>query len=228
MTSGLPAADSARRHIRSRFLEIDTAMVADILDELNRPDQALAPGIGPVVGERIAGWAFTIRGQSEMTDLTGDAVKMRACGEIGRHQIAVWAGGGSGIAYFGELIALGMQQQGCEGAVVAGGVRDTAALRNAGFPVFAHHVSPVQSIGRWRVDSWQVPLDVPGATTPTVTIAPDDFLLGDGDGVVVIPAELIEPVLERAAELTAAEAEIRAALASGASLSECLSRFGHV
>jgi 4-hydroxy-4-methyl-2-oxoglutarate aldolase len=228
MTSGLPDADSARRDIRSRFLTIDTAMVADILDELNHPDQGLAPSIRPVVGERIAGWAFTIRGHSEATDATGDALKMRACGEIGGQHVAVWAGGGSGIAYFGELIALGLQQQGCEGAVVAGGVRDTAALRTAGFPVFAQHVSPIQSIGRWRVDSWQVPLDVPGATTPTVTVRPDDFLLGDGDGVVVIPAALIEPVLERAEQLIAVEAEIRIKLASGASLSECLSRFGHV
>jgi 4-hydroxy-4-methyl-2-oxoglutarate aldolase len=203
-------------------------MVADILDEFNRPDQGLAPSIRPVTGERIAGWAFTIRGHSETTDVTGDALKMRACGEIGKHHIAVWAGGGSGIAYFGELIALGMQQQGCEGAVVAGGVRDTASLRNAGFPVFAQNVSPIQSIGRWQVDGWQVPLEVPGATTPTVTVRPGDFVLGDGDGVIVVPAALIEPVLKRAEQVIAVETEIRTALASGASLGECLSRFGHV
>jgi 4-hydroxy-4-methyl-2-oxoglutarate aldolase len=69
---------------------------------------------------------------------------------------------------------------------------------------------------------------MPGATIPEVTVSPGDFMLGDDDGVIVIPGDVAEQVLERAEELGRREVEIRAELARGLSLSEALARFGHV
>lgn len=218
----------ARKETCERFLQVGTSNVADALDELELGNQGLAPAFTPMSGETVAGFAFTVQGEPAAYEGTGDPAKMQACNEIGPDEVTVWASGGQGVCYFGELIALGMQERGCRGAVVDGGVRDIPWLREHGFPVFATYRSPVQSIGRWRVTTWQVPLDVAGATTPVVTVHPGDFVLGDADGVIVVPQDLIDEVLKRAEALTAKEVEIRAALAKGSTLSECLEQFGHV
>jgi len=59
-------------------------------------------------------------------------------------------------------------------------------------------------------------------------VAPGDFLLGDEDGVIVIPARVVETVLVEAERLTRTEVAIRAELANGLSLADALSKYGHV
>ena len=86
----------------------------------------------------------------------------------------------------------------------------------------------MQSIGRWRVTAWQVPVDMPGANSKRVRVSPGDFVLADADGVIVIPARVAEKVLERAERLTAKEVRIRRDLGKGASLEDVLKRYGHV
>lgn len=220
--------DTERDEIRERFLRVGTSNVGDALDELGVPDQGLSPALMPLSGTTVAGWAYTIEGESVAYEGTGDPAKMQACNGVQPGDLTVWASGGTGVCYFGELIALGMQERGCRGAVVDGGVRDVAWLRQHEFPVFATYRSPIQSIGRWRVKAWQEPLAVAGATTPVVVVNPGDFVLGDDDGVICVPADLVDEVLKRAEALTAKEIDIRAALAEGLTLSECLERFGHV
>ncbi|TDD70040.1 RraA family protein [Jiangella aurantiaca] len=217
-----------RAEIRRRFAAVGTSNVADVLDDLGRPDQGLAPSLAAVSGERLAGWAYTIRGQMRPSEGTGDAAKMQACQGIGPDEVAIWAGDGHGVCYFGELIALGLRERGCVGAVVDGGVRDLRWLRQHGFPVFARYRTPVQSIGRWAVTGWQEPVYLRGATAAWVRVHPGDFVLADEDGGVVVPAALVEDVLTAAERLTATEVSIRAALLEGLSLAECLARFGHV
>lgn len=217
-----------RAEIRRRFAAVDTSNVADVLDTLGRPDQGLAPSLAAVSGERVAGWAYTIRGQMRPYDGTGDAAKMEACQGIGAGEVAVWAGDGHGVCYFGELIALGLRERGCVGAVVDGGVRDLRWLRRHEFPVFAQYRTPVQSIGRWAVTGWQEPVYLRGATTAWVQVRPGDFVLADEDGGMVVPSDLVVEVLTAAERLTATEVSVRAALREGLSLVEALARFGHV
>ncbi len=217
-----------RAEIRGRFAAVDTSNVADALDVLGRTGQGLSPSLAAVSGERVAGWAYTIRGQMRPYEGAGDPAKMEACQGIGPDEVAVWAGDGDGVCYFGELIALGLRERGCVGAVVDGGVRDLRWLRQHGFPVFARYRTPVQSIGRWAVTGWQDPVYLRGATTAWVEVRPGDFVLADEDGGIVVPSELVDDVLAAAERLTATEVSIRAALADGLTLAECLARFGHV
>jgi 4-hydroxy-4-methyl-2-oxoglutarate aldolase len=217
-----------RLAIRERYREVDTTIVADLLDERGYLDQGLSPDFRPTVGDKIAGWAYTITGEMIPYAGGGDPDKMVACEGLGPGDVSVWTGQGHGVCYFGELIALGMMERGCVGALVDGGVRDTKWLREHGFPTFARYVTPVQSIGRWRVTNWQQPVYVHGATTQWVTVTPGDFILADDDGAIVIPDVLVDDVLEAAEKLTAQEARIRQALHDGMPLSECLKRFGHV
>ena len=140
----------------------------------------------------------------------------------------MWSGEGKGVCFFGELIALGMKRRGGAGALVDGGIRDIEWIAKQRFPVYARYRTPVQSIGRWRVTAWQVPVPIPGATTKSVTVHPGDFVLADADGVIVIPERIAAKVLAEAEHLTGKEVRIRRELDRGATLKEMLKKYGHV
>jgi 4-hydroxy-4-methyl-2-oxoglutarate aldolase len=218
--------------IRQRYLAVDTSNVADVLDTLGYLDQGLSSEFAPFPvrcdGTKLAGWAYTIRGQMAPFPLGGDDDKMLACQGLSAGEISVWSGDGEGICYFGELIALGMKERGCVGAVLDGGIRDVRWIGQHGFPVFAKYRTPVQSIGRWKVNAWQVPVVLRGATSNFVSVKPGDFILGDDDGAIVIPAPLVEQVLAESERLTATEAAIRTQLSEGLTLAEALAKYGHV
>jgi 4-hydroxy-4-methyl-2-oxoglutarate aldolase len=78
------------------------------------------------------------------------------------------------------------------------------------------------------VTDWQQPVYLAGATSSWVTVRPGDFLLGDEDGCLAVPAGHVDEVLAEAEKLTATEVKVRQALRDGMSLAECLERFGHV
>lgn len=217
-----------REAIRRRYLEVDTANVSDILDGLGHPDQSLDARFAPRSGSALAGWAYTIAGEMAPGDEPTDPRKVTACAGVGPSEVTVWSGNGDGVCYFGELIAIGMQHQGCVGAIVEGGIRDIRWLERAGFPVYATYRTPVQSIGRWRVTEWQRPVYLPGATGRRVTVQPGDFVLADDDGAIVVPQALAESVLVEAERVTERERELRAALSSGMSLQDTIDRFGPI
>jgi regulator of RNase E activity RraA len=216
--------------LRVRFLSVDTSNVADVLDKLGHPNQGLAADFLPYpsTAGRLAGWAYTIRGRMMSYGENGDPEKMRACQGVSPGEVAVWAGDGEGVCYFGELIATGMKERGCVGALVDGGVRDVRWIGQLGFPVYARYRTPIQSIGRWKVDASQVPVLVRGATVRQVTIAPGDFILADEDGALVVPASLVAQVLDGAEKLTRIEVAIRSELSAGLTLAEALKKYGHV
>jgi regulator of RNase E activity RraA len=223
--------DEQAEDVRRRYEAVDSSNVADVLDELGLHDQGLAPEFAPYPADagKLAGWAFTIRG--EMTPYpvgAGDPAKMEACGRLTPGTVSVWSGDGEGICFFGELISIGMKERGCVGALVDGGIRDVDWIGRLGFPVYARYRTPVQSIGRWKVVASAEPVPMPGATVPAVTVSPGDFVLADADGAIVVPADVAAQVLERAGALQAREVQIREELARGLSLAEALARFGHV
>ena len=225
------ARDAALREtLRRRYLKMDTATVADVLDTLGLRNQGLAPEFAPYPAGtgKMGGFAYTIRGRMVRYRGSGDPQKMKAVDGVGKGEITVWSGAGKGVCFFGELIALGMKRRGCAGALVEGGIRDIESIARQRFPVYARYRTPVQSIGRWKVAAWQVPVTLPGATAKRVKVGPGDFVLADTDGVIVVPAAVAAKVLAAAERLTAQEIRVRRDLASGASLAQVLKKYGHV
>jgi regulator of RNase E activity RraA len=219
-----------KEEIRLRYLEVDTSNVADVLDSMNLLQQGLAADFGPYPDtcKRMAGWAYTIRGQMTPYPQGGDADKMAACQGLSPGEISVWSGNGEGICYFGELIALGMKERGCTGALLDGGIRDVRWIGEHAFPVFARYRTPVQSIGRWKVNACQIPVYMRGHDGANVIVRPGDFILCDDDGAIVIPIEHVEAVLLESERLTQVEKNIRIELANGLSLGDALKKYGHV
>lgn len=219
-----------RNSIRERYAEINTAIVCDVFDELEVDVPALAVDVKrkttPV--QRVAGWAYPIEGR--LKDEKGaDRLKLDVVDALPDGCVTVWGGtDASGICLFGDLIAATMQKRGCHGAVVDGGFRDVEDISATGFPVYARYVSPVQSVGRWRVVTHGEAIGLPGALGRPVPVAPDDFVLGDEDGVVVIPQRLAVQILERAEEIVRMEEEARKLSAEGMTAAEMLEKYGHV
>ena len=210
--------------MRERYLELQTAVVGDVLDELGRRRQifpheiqALAPGM------RLFGQAFTVIGET-IDDETEDdnAVRVEMISSVTPGSVAVMSSGGNfTTAHWGEITALGARNAGCLGVAADGGVRDVRGLLRHGIPVFARFRSPAASTGRWSVRAWQKPIRV-----GEVEVRPGDYVLGDEDGVVAIPRDLAADVLEKAERKTRAESGMRQALADGAGIAEVFGKFG--
>ena len=84
-----------------------------------------------------------------------------------------------------------------------------------GFPIFARFSSPVDGFYRSRLRAWQIPI-----WFNDILIRPDDFIVGDSDGVLVIPQEIAEDVLVEIEKRVADESETRKLLKQGVSAVE--------
>jgi regulator of RNase E activity RraA len=88
------------------------------------------------------------------------------------------------IAGMGNLMATTAKVRGLEGAVIDGAARDVEEVTRIGFPIFSRAISPATSVGRYVSVAKQVPVTCAG-----VTVKPGDYVVGDPDGVVVVPQE---------------------------------------
>ena len=210
--------------MRDRFTGLYTAALADVLDELGHREQTLPPELRPVAPEmRVAGQAFTVAGEpGPQADWDATIRKTLAMlGSVPAGHVAVYATGHDRSAHFGELSAVSLAARGVAGCVIDGGCRDTRFIADEGFPVFARFVTPEDSTWRWSVAASQTPIEI-----GSVRIEPGDWVVGDEDGVVVVPQAVAREVLEAAEEKAATENEIRDAVRSGVTPLEAYERHG--
>ena len=207
-----------------RLGSLYTAVVSDTLDRLGIRGNAMAPHIRPLYAQaKAAGFAATVhcvavdappanredwyRGELGAVDalVPGDLMVVSTC---------------SGC-YWGELLATASRFRGARGIVADAWTRDTLALIEMEFPTFVAGISPVDSLGRIDVDAIGVPVECGG-----VTVNPGDLVLGDHDGVVVVPSSVAEEVLTLAEEKVAGENLVRDELARGMPVSEAFRTYG--
>jgi regulator of RNase E activity RraA len=131
--------------------------------------------------------------------------------------LVVHSGSYDEAVVFGENVVIGVRAKGCAGIVADGGVRDVDSIRAMGaeIPVFARFATPVSSAGRWRYVELEVPVVMPGQTTAGVAVKPGDWMVGDGDGVMVVPAAFAADVAADARRLHAIEEGFRPRLLAG-------------
>ena len=213
--------------MRDRFAAIYTAALADILDARGHHDQTLPPAIRPLErGTRLAGPAYTVKGgPATNPDSTSYDTAIRKVlamlGDVPDGCVAVYACDQDVSAHLGELSVTSLKSRGVVGCVLDGGCRDVAFIRDEGFPVFTRFVTPEDSTWRWELESTQVPV-----TIGRVRVEPGDWIVGDDDGVVVVPHAIAEEVLVDAEQKAAAESEIRVAVRGGMPPLEAYERYG--
>jgi 4-hydroxy-4-methyl-2-oxoglutarate aldolase len=207
----------------NRYANQYSGAVADVLDKRGLRNQIVDGAIqGLTLQERLAGIAFTCKG-APATELEGDDWDMRKqfLDEVPAHSVAVVDTSGDGVAaHWGELMSTAARGRGCRGAVIDGGTRDVPKLLEMGFPVFARHRSPAASILRWRMSGFGHPVTIGG-----VLVRTGDMIIGDADGVVVVPSEIAEEVLEQVEALADAETNMRAELLAGGKFSTVYDRY---
>lgn len=125
-------------------------------------------------------------------------------------------------AVLGDLAMAYLKARGCAGVILDGGARDVDLNEAIGLPTFCRFTTPQDaSHGRGDVREWGHDIHI-----GEVRIRPGDFVVADADGVVVIPDELVDDVLERAEALVDRETEIREALLAGRSPQTIFSEHG--
>ncbi len=205
-------AKTPMEEIVRKFDRYYTGLVFDVLEEIGFPYQALSTEITQIApGMRVAGPAFTVRMVNDPTadpDLRQKRIRMfkemsYPCVDIRDTSFD------ERVAAYGEMNATLAAKYGCVGAVIDGGTRDSQHLIDRGFPVFARFKTPVEALGRISYAAWQTPIAVRGAITATVTVNPGDFIFGDVDGVLSIPAEALGDVVDRCEALNNRENEAR-------------------
>ncbi|MEE1801058.1 RraA family protein [Streptomyces sp. NPDC101062] len=176
---------------------LPVATVSDAMDRFG-----VADGIRPLwPGAVLSGPAFTVWTRP------GDNQGLHAAFEtIRRGEVLVVNGGGDATrALIGELVVQKAKALAIGGIVLDGAARDVVELAGLGVPVFARAVTPA---GPWKTGPYRtaVPVAVGG-----VPVSPGDWVLGDDDGVAVVPAGEVEDVVARTRRLIEGEAERRAA-----------------
>jgi regulator of RNase E activity RraA len=206
-----------------------TAVISDVFDSLDLLPPVLDNRLRPIgLSSVFAGPAYTITGES-IVFKGGDPAKLAAIDNMPAGVVSLWSSmDAKGVCCFGDLLASAMRARGCIAAVVDGGVRDTSFLQGCGMPVVARYQTPAQGIGRWRVTASQTAVRVRGALEEWLTVSPGDVVVGDADGLVVIPQTLLDEVTAKVIEWSKSETGAREEIIAGLPLLAALKKYGHL
>lgn len=201
-----------------------TAVVSDSLDQLGARHQAMREYLRPVHKQcKFAGWARTIS-CSDIYHVPEDpyAMEIEAVDSLLPGEVAVVGTQKSQRnAPWGELLSTAAKVRGARGAVVDGLIRDIEKIEELGFPVFAAGIKPVDSMGRGLVTTYNVPVEC-----GEVIVRPGDFIFGDYDGIVAIPAGMVKEVVAMATDKVQRENGSRADLLAGGYLRDVFRKYG--
>jgi len=199
-----------------------SAVVADVLDALGYRDQCLGPAIKATTpADRVSGRVFTMKAVAVETEPERPyELEMRAVDTASSGDVLVVDGGNDcTCGFWGELLSTACVARGIRGVVMSACTRDLWALRKMSFPVFGIGASPADSKGRIDVVSIGKPITIGG-----VPATNGDFILGDADGVVIIPQEVSSEVVRRAWEKVNGENTVRDELMAGVPVEEVFRR----
>jgi regulator of RNase E activity RraA len=230
--------DDAALALITRLARLETAGFSDVLDEMGYPEQVLASDLRPLDPERrLAGMALCVRGENRVVTQTPVPPDQQLSPyELERQMepglVAVIDAGGHSVgATIGGFVATSLKSRGCQGLVTNGGVRDSREILAVGLPTFCRFVTPVNASRRWTIAEVGRPVHLPGISGGSVTVRPGDYLLGDADGIVVIPANIAVAAIDAAETLDAIERTITQGIREGGTREQLFKlhpRFAHI
>jgi regulator of RNase E activity RraA len=203
---------------------LSSAVLADVLDALGHRTSALPAELRPLrPGWRVFGRAATLGAVPVAAEPAQPYAVELACIDALRpgDVLVATTHGDRGSALWGELLSTAARARGAVGAVIDGLTRDAARIMAMDFPVFAAGFSPLDSKGRLDGVSHGEPIRVGGCV-----VRPGDWVHGDIDGLVVVPAALADEAFPRALEKVRGENRVREELARGRSIREVFAEHG--
>lgn len=213
------AVDTSADPVDQRWRALSTATVSDALDRLGIATQV--PGLRPYSGPpRVCGRASTLRyapiGPAGGT--VGDFIDDVPPGAV----IAIDNAGRTDVTVWGDLLSVVADKRGLGGTVIDGTFRDLDAVDAIGYPIFARHVWMRTGKDRVALVERDGPISLGG-----VAVLPGDLLLGDRSGVLVVPRDEENRVLDVAVAIDEAEDRIRTDVLGGARLDAARAHHGY-
>jgi len=216
-----PITDS---ELLARFEQLYTGAVNDVLREFCLLHQALPNRIIPLREYRtVAGFAFTVKsapnakvtGEMEFRSQMLDAMEVNS--------FIIWDSSKDEQAtLWGGVMTATAKGKGLKAACIDGGIRDTHQILEAEFPVFYKYRISNGSLGRCLITHFQTVLQI-----DDVTIRPGDVVLGDIDGVLIVPRDIAYEVLIRAEDIRENEKKIFGWVKEGQSAHEITEKGGY-
>ena len=216
----------------ARFEKCYTAAVHDVMSNANYEKNLgmECTWLGPEIKCRtkelkrdvIAGFAFTIQWIKDPSPDERVLPASKMLGSYFKNAILVVETGEDPVSgYLGELNTNAMMQNGVRASVIDGGAKDSGFVNLMNFPVFCKFTSPVDAYTQNRLRGFQIPI-----TVNDIRIEPMDVIVGDRDGVVVVPKSVAEQVLEMVEGRKKQEDKTREYIKSGMSAEEAAIKTG--
>lgn len=212
--------------------ELYTAVVGDIMDKMGLLHQFLPPQIRPLKEEMmLVGRAMTVLEADCFEELSPGSqnplmnkpfgLMLEALDNVKPGEVYICSGSSPSYALVGELMLTRIKMCGGVGAVVNGYSRDTKGIYDVDLPVFSYGPYSQDQAPRGKVMDFGVPIEMNG-----VRIEPGDIVIGDIDGVCVVPKSVEKEVFVRSLEKARGERTVLGAIQNGMSAVEAWNKYG--
>lgn len=216
---------------------VETSALVDVLDQIGMPNQVVAGAIRAMTPTmNFLGVAACVKfapldgGCSATQSPKDDFSAIDALAKPGVVLVMHVDGPAVG-AVLGGFMTREYRRRGAAGVVTNSVIRDVTELSTLGLAVCAAGASPINGARRLRVEALQAPLSLPGANGTDVLVRPGDTIVGDADGVVVVPHEHAQDILAAARQVSTVEQAVARDMNGGMPRVQALAandRFGHL
>ena len=199
---GFPVPD---KELLQRFEKLYTGAISDALREACLLEQALPGRIKPLREYKtIAGFAFTVKSAPNVK-ITGEMeFRTQMLDDMSEDHFVIWDTSRDDKAtLWGGVMTATAKRKKIKAACIDGGIRDTHQILKAEFPIFYEYRISNGSLGRCLITHYQIPIKI-----GDVDIKPGDIIVGDIDGIVVVPRDIAYNILIRAEQFLVNENEI--------------------
>lgn len=218
---GFPVSD---KELLQRFEKLYTGAINDALREACLLEQALPGRIKPLREYKtIAGFAFTVKSAPNVK-ITGEMeFRTQMLDDMSEDHFVIWDTSRDDKAtLWGGVMTATAKRKKVKAACIDGGIRDTHQILKAEFPIFYEYRISNGSLGRCLITHYQIPIKI-----GDVDIKPGDIIVGDIDGIVVVPRDIAYNILIRAEQFLVNENEIFDWVHQGDSIQEITQKGGY-
>ncbi len=210
--------------------ELYTAVVGDIMDKLGLLNQFLPPAIRPLRNNMmVAGRAMPVLEADVFDGNCGSnpilqksfGLMLEALDDLHENEVYICTGGSPTYALWGELMSTRAMKLGAAGAVVNGYARDTNGILQLGFPTFCYGSYAQDQAPRGKVIDFRTRIEI-----GKVIVNPGDIIIGDIDGVCIVPCEREEEILTLAWEKANGEKMVQKKIQEGMSAKNAFETYG--
>jgi len=212
--------------------ELFTAVIGDIMDKMGYYHQFLPPKIQPLERDMsVAGRAMTVLEADTFEELSQGSMNpimskpfglmLEALDDLQQDEVYICTGASPRYALWGELMSTRARKLGAVGAVVNGYSRDTRGILDMKFPTFSYGCYGQDQAPRGKVIDLRIPIEIEG-----VSIRNGDMVIGDIDGVCVVPKAIEEEVFTKALEKARGEKVVKKAIEEGMGAKEAFEKYG--